>query len=397
MRTCHFLSLHCVVLGFAISTVQHTHAADVVVSVTDFGAVANDGLDDRQAFNNAINGSNATHVMIPAGVFNLTDNLLIHRPIILRGQGVALTTIKQSFDKNQYNNANAAIDIRANDVYVEDLKLEGPGTDGNKATGFYAENRTATRIKNCEITGYGVRYGVHFVDCTSPGVEFCFIHDFMMNVGGVGAPDMIDNSPAGVRFTRCYEGYIRSNIFRRIEVGPSGRTSESELVPGYGAQGYQSDHITALDCNGTEITFNNMQTSGEGIDILLSSNLTVTDNYIYQIHGAGIKMLGTSSSDVSDNEIHRPCLGILMEDHPVFTSEVCRNNIIDGNLLGSIGSPEFGDGSDRLPGSYNRTGIVLISGVRDNVISNTTTINNDWIQHYIRDLSGQSNTFSNNN
>lgn len=67
----------------------------LVASVTDFGAVANDGVDDTAAFQNAINFVSALGggaVSIPAGVFNFNTQandsyLLMKDKVVLRGAG----------------------------------------------------------------------------------------------------------------------------------------------------------------------------------------------------------------------------------------------------------------------------------------------------------------------
>jgi Pectate lyase superfamily protein/Viral BACON domain len=65
-------------------------------SVTSFGAVANDGLDDTSAFQAAFNASaDGDIVTIPAGTFTLTgsDQLHINAAIDINGAGIARTTI----------------------------------------------------------------------------------------------------------------------------------------------------------------------------------------------------------------------------------------------------------------------------------------------------------------
>ncbi|GGI43762.1 hypothetical protein GCM10008018_03740 [Paenibacillus marchantiophytorum] len=83
------------------------------LSITDYGAVANDGQDDSQALKDAITAGKAQHkgVWIPAGVFNLandhgsidaalkdgeedTTQLFILDDITIRGAGMWYTTLK---------------------------------------------------------------------------------------------------------------------------------------------------------------------------------------------------------------------------------------------------------------------------------------------------------------
>ncbi|WP_221407500.1 glycoside hydrolase family 55 protein [Reichenbachiella agariperforans] len=72
-----------------------TDASDVVLHVTDFGAVADDGLDDSQAVQRAMDAANQTDesvtIQFPAGRFILSDILYITRSNLqLKGAGSAM-------------------------------------------------------------------------------------------------------------------------------------------------------------------------------------------------------------------------------------------------------------------------------------------------------------------
>ena len=66
-----------------------------VASVTDFGAVANDGVDDTDAFVLALSslGGNTGAVSIPAGEFHLSATLQMPSGAVLRGAGADETTL----------------------------------------------------------------------------------------------------------------------------------------------------------------------------------------------------------------------------------------------------------------------------------------------------------------
>ncbi len=78
----------------------------IVRNVADYGAVPNDGGDDRNAIQNAIwaaSGSGGT-VFIPAGVYDITTRtqsdgaLYLPSNVVLRGQGADLTTLQFNLD-----------------------------------------------------------------------------------------------------------------------------------------------------------------------------------------------------------------------------------------------------------------------------------------------------------
>ena len=65
-----------------------------VASVTDFGAVPDDGRDDTAAFRRAIARTDAGAIEIPEGRFEISDVINLNKPrIVLRGQGPDKTTI----------------------------------------------------------------------------------------------------------------------------------------------------------------------------------------------------------------------------------------------------------------------------------------------------------------
>ncbi|MDQ0091095.1 hypothetical protein J2T12_004521 [Paenibacillus anaericanus] len=68
---------------------------DGFISVTEFGAVANDGIDDTEAFNKALQAANnqGTGVWFPVGTFDFGDELLNLDNAVIRGAGMWYTTL----------------------------------------------------------------------------------------------------------------------------------------------------------------------------------------------------------------------------------------------------------------------------------------------------------------
>lgn len=61
---------------------------DLAANVCDFGAIADDDLDDTRAFRDAIEQTNRGAILIPAGRYLISDILWIEKPgIVLRGEG----------------------------------------------------------------------------------------------------------------------------------------------------------------------------------------------------------------------------------------------------------------------------------------------------------------------
>jgi len=68
------------------------------LSITDYGAIANDGLDDTEAFNEAMDAAKAEGkgVWVPEGAFEVGDGLLILDHITIRGAGKWYTKLNEA-------------------------------------------------------------------------------------------------------------------------------------------------------------------------------------------------------------------------------------------------------------------------------------------------------------
>jgi parallel beta-helix repeat protein len=262
--------------------------------------------------------------------------------------------------------ANAAVLIEGNDVRVEGLTIRKPFKDGSYGIGVAVSGRKNITLRNLEITGYSARYGILAVESSELEISGCTVRDFMMNASS----DMISDSPAGVCLKRCTNAIVSNNRVFRIEAGPQGRESISPLSPKYGRQGYQPDHFYIGQCVAVSMVGNVMETSGEGIDVLLSSNCTISGNVIRDIWFQGVKMLGVSSTTVDGNFISDCYQGVGLATHSRFNAE-CENNVITDNVILNTGSP----GSFGVPGpgrvKFGTTaGVDLHDTSKNNIVAN---------------------------
>ena len=295
----------------------------------------------------------------------------------------------------QASDANATLILEGENIRLQGLSIAKPFIDGSYGMGVLV--RPGSRnvfLRDLEISGYSARYGIIAVDSVGVEITGCTVRDFMMNASA----DMIRDSPAGIALKRCTNSVVLNNEIRQIEVGPQGRASISPLVPTYGPQGYQSDHIFAGQCVGVLISGNTMQTSGEGIDVLLSRQSTVTGNTIDDIWFQGVKMLGASSLNVSRNTISNCYQGIGLATHPLPGGE-CENNTVTGNSIFNTGTPgSFGvPAPGRVP--YGVTAAIYVDGTsRSNTITFNTIANPDPSAQMTAAIqtNSQPNTITNN-
>lgn len=353
------------------------HAAATPNEITtpyDFGAVGNGTADDSTALQNAL--SSGRIVTLPGGSFRITRRMNIPANGGLVGAG----TILHDFDTSPAPGLPSANDYafftNGANVRLEGFKLKKTFIDGSYACGIVADHANNITIKDVEISGYSARYGIHIIESENIQVTGCYIHSFMMNT----TADMISDSPAGLRVTRCVRGIVSNNRVINIQVGTTGLVSVSPIVPTYGPQGYQSDNMTIMQSDHIVVSGNLLTTSGEGVDMLLSKNCTVSNNVISDIWFQGVKMLGVSFTTVSENFISDCYQGIGLATHRAQNAEAS-GNTINGNVIRDIGSPgSFGVPG---PGRVNFSapyGIELhdatcrFNVVTDNVIADTQTV-----------------------
>ena len=335
MFSVFFLSM--AVLG--ANALSMASAANDVRTVKDFGAKADAIADDTTAIQAAVDATGIAY--LPPGNYRITNQI----KLLDRGGLMGPGTIIVDFDKGKPYTENAAILVAGDDVGIEGVRIQKQFIDGSYDSGIVVRSghRNIT-IRNVEISGYSARYGVHIIEAEDFEVTGCFIHDFMMNAEA----DMIEDSPAGIRITRSKRGVVSNNRLLKIEVGPTGRASISPLKPGYGPQGYQSDHITLHECSGVSLTGNVLETSGEGIDLLLSKDCAITGNVIRDIWFMGVKMLGVSYCTVTGNHISEAHRSIGLSGHG---SSACTGNAVVGNtILDPSSAGSFGAAAVQRPG-----------------------------------------------
>ena len=296
-------------------------------------------------------------------VFRLSRGIVLGNGQSLSGAAVLVP----DFEHPVEHSGNTAIQIQGRDIRVEGVEIRKPFVDGSYGIGVAV--RPGSRniaIRNVTISGYSARYGILAVESSELEISGCEVRDFMMNA----AADMISDSPAGICLKRCTNAIVSNNRIFRIEAGPEGRESVSPLSPKYGRQGYQPDHLFIGQCVAVSVVGNVMETSGEGIDVLLSSNCTISGNVIRDIWFQGIKMLGVSSTTVDGNFISDCYQGVGLATHSKFNAE-CENNVISDNVILNTGSP----GSFGVPGpgrvKFGTTaGIDLHDTSKNNIVAN---------------------------
>jgi len=325
-----------------------------------------DGIaDDTAVLQKALDTRKSVH--LGPGSYRITRPLRLPAGAVLSGSG----TIVVDFDSGKMDASNAAIYGQGQDIRLEGISISKRFRDGSYGVGVLIGGGSRNVVvRNVEVSGYSARYGIHLVESENFEITGCYIHDFLVN----SAADMILDSPAGIRITRCQDGILSNNRILRIEVGAQGYASLSPDRPAYGRQGYQSDCITVMQSQGITVVGNVLDTSGEGIDLLLSHDCAVSANRIHNIWLQGIKMLGVRYTAVTGNVLRACMQGIGLAEHVSMKTD-CVGNTVTGNTILDSGAP----GVFRVPGSV-RSGLAGAFGIDlsdrclDNLIAHNTIL-----------------------
>lgn len=155
--------------GTPASHWTHVLKWQAIHNVTTFGAVPDDGQDDRMAVMAAIDAAATTGggvVYFPAGTYNFSDSLILRAGVILRGETPAVRDAKDA----SYRPASK-LEFPA---YVFDTTANG---------GLGTDNSTAFKVITCTYDAKNI--GVVNLDINRAGIEF---HPAFDSLGMVSHP-----------------------------------------------------------------------------------------------------------------------------------------------------------------------------------------------------------------
>ncbi|GGA33901.1 right-handed parallel beta-helix repeat-containing protein [Paenibacillus physcomitrellae] len=179
------------------------------VSITEYGASANDGADDTAAFNSAVNavknsGGTLKGVWIPAGTFTLNNGtkgagydgtgtrLYLDSGISVKGAGIWYSTLSGNYAGFYLRGGNVTLSdfkISANDIIRDDYNgvsgIEGNGTNAtlthlwieHTKVGIWLTNQTSgasvsnNRIRDVWADGLNLHYGTSNTTVTNNSIR----------------------------------------------------------------------------------------------------------------------------------------------------------------------------------------------------------------------------------
>lgn len=125
---------------------------DNFVSITNYGAIADDNIDDTQAINDAIAFAKANNksVWIPAGKF-INNNHISVSNIQIRGAGIWYTSLQGTNGKGGFLGAGSKVTIAdlsiSSDSVVRNDAADNPAFEGNFGSGSLIQNVWVEHMK----------------------------------------------------------------------------------------------------------------------------------------------------------------------------------------------------------------------------------------------------------
>ncbi len=106
------------------------------VSISDYGAIADDDLDDTAAIQKCIHECEGTGkiIFIPRGTFLISGEIFVHKPVIIRGAGLWHSILKHS--RADMKNWKKTGFLLLNKTIMSDLYYDGGGTVRNEDRSF---------------------------------------------------------------------------------------------------------------------------------------------------------------------------------------------------------------------------------------------------------------------
>ncbi|TVY00405.1 S-layer homology domain-containing protein [Cohnella terricola] len=155
------------------------------LSIEDYGAFANDGVDDSKALKDAITKAKAQGkgVWIPAGTFDFGDELIVLDDVTIRGAGMWHTTLKKAKffgrgDNVQVYDLLVDGDLNVRDDEASTHAFEGAFGLGSVIQSVWVEHSKTglwlTRPKNgTELTEGLYMMGLRLRNLMADGINFC--------------------------------------------------------------------------------------------------------------------------------------------------------------------------------------------------------------------------------
>lgn len=330
-------------------------ATSSIADITEFGAVAGDGLDDTEAILRALTSIPSTGgvLRIPPGEFLLWQSHLVVSRSHLRLEGLPGARIRAS--KPAWRSAVLLSLKGAEDIEIVDLELDG-------------------RMEDAELDGGSQAHLIQIEDCQRVTIERC--HLFHSSGDGIAIFPLEGKTSTDIRIRDCYlDGALRNGI--SVATGKHISITGSTLI-NWNTVGIDLEPDNQEPLSQLLIAFNWLRPAEHHLNPYnsnrlygISLNLPVGDRSLQK---AAI-IIGNQIEGVEDDS-HYPAAGIWLSG--MKGSTIIGNQILDGRdgIYGASEptTPQMGTGC--ILGNYiTGTGQVSLSVRQDFTLTANVTEN----------------------
>lgn len=309
-------------------------SSGITANVRDFGVTADGLADDSAAFAEAV-ASGAKTIVIPAGKYRISRQIVVPSGVTLRG--VNLPTL--ILDVRGFNETDIGQCYAANACALMFLGNTGGGVFGLRFTpSAYGAELVAmaialrqcehVEISGCDFGGFSKAKIVRIDSSRSCTVTKNHFHDCRLASTGpaqLTCIDVDDNRIAG----GSKNLRITANIIRRIMVSPAFLAAHGDQSDGINiSHSSSSDHL---------IADNDVEIVGEGIDCF-GQGCTIRNNRLSMCTNYGIKLVhGACNNVVKDNIIEKGGLGGIVLAGSRDDASYTEGNVVSGNRISDVG------------------------------------------------------------
>lgn len=320
---------------FTAPVIEATQAQASPVSVTLFGAIPGDGLDDSSAISAAL----AAHeeVYLPPGIYDVAKTLYIPSRRRLTGAGMDAVTIRLMAGTVVFR-----VDGQRN-VLISGMTLERPTLFQNQREEMVFIYNGSKDVHLHRIRAFNSRSrapsllatqseNVAFTECEVSDTQMVIFEENAWQVYGSG---ITASSCRGVFIEDCSVVENRDMVAEWVAAG--GTSSQKY-------NWYQAGAIQVSGSSHVVVRNNTVRTTGNGIDMGGAAPALVEGNDVDNCHETGIKCVnGANNQIVRNNRVTR-CGIVAIWITPGNTNFAIRNCSIENNVIGQIGQGIGGNG-----------------------------------------------------
>jgi hypothetical protein len=347
------------------------------VDVTTLGIVPDDGIDDAPILQSALNTLPYDDFYFPPGTYHFSQPVFIPSNKSVRGDQVGVSRIETLVDTAIFR-----VDSNRFNVTISNFTMERPQTQDSSNEIIRTDNASGVVIENLHIQSSASRAPmINLMFGANNTVRNTVVTDYQV-VRTEASPEMPGLHPqvfgVGINFVHNTNVTVANN--QVIQNAPLNIDFDAAVIKGV----HQSSAIQVINSSSGTVTSNYVFMTGQGMDLGASSYLTVSGNFIDEVHSAGIKLVnGSHHNTIEGNYLRHNGLTGIWVSAGVAGNGGSYENLVQNNTFVGIGKGfgmDFWDTNFALstPAAIHVQAAQLESDrVRNNTIINNNSYDND--------------------